>query len=415
MRYLSLFSGIEAASVAWKPLGWECVGVAEIEKFPCKVLAHHYPYVPNLGDITKITEADIAALGQIDLVVFGAPCQDLSVAGKRKGMLDADGNITRSGLFFTAINIVRWARKHCGCRFALYENVPGLFSSNKGADFASVVEHMAGLDDITAPKNGWGNEGCAVGDEGMVEWAVLDAQFVRTPQFPTAVPQRRRRVFALADFGDWASRPPILLERESLRGDTPTRRKAREETSRDVAESTYSCGGIGTFSESSVSSPLLQSGADLGNDCEVLVSYGFEPGVTKREGEPSRFSEELSPTLRTNAGDNQVAAISYALAGNINGAVVGEFNQVSATLKGSKVGSGTPDYSDGNGHSLVGNTMQVRRLTPLECERLQGFPDEFTNIVGASDSARYKALGNSMACNVMNYIGERIQMAVNYK
>lgn len=105
IRYLSLFSGIEAATAAWKPLGWECVAVADIEPFPCKVLKHHYPDVPNLGDVTKVTEDDIAALGRIDLVVFGSPCQDLSVAGKRKGLEGA-----RSGLFFTALDIVRWAR-----------------------------------------------------------------------------------------------------------------------------------------------------------------------------------------------------------------------------------------------------------------------------------------------------------------
>lgn len=477
MRYLSLFSGIEAASVAWEPLGWECVGVAEIEKFPCKVLAHHYPEVPNLGDITKITEADITALGQIDLVVFGAPCQDLSVAGKRKGMLDADGNITRSGLFFTAINIVHWARKHCGCRFALYENVPGLFSSNKGADFASVVEHMAGLDDITAPKNGWGNEGCAVGDEGMVEWAVLDAQFVRTPEYPTAVPQRRRRVFALADFGDWASRPPILLERESLRGNTPTRRKAGQENSRDVAESTYACGGIGTFSESSVSSPILQSGADLGNGCESLIAFtardygndasdnlaptmrsllvGADGHQSGSHGLDIAFQQNTRDEVRLMNGDGQIAGALAAQAG------MKQQNYIATTFKvrcgcegGGKGYLGSEEHAftlatshdqdvfiqpigldeeqnavvDGFGTlkarveggggfegSVMPSNMQVRRLTPLECERLQGFPDNYTNIVGSSDSTRYKALGNSMACNVMNYIGERIQMAVDYK
>jgi DNA (cytosine-5)-methyltransferase 1 len=535
MRYLSLFSGIEAASVAWKPLGWECVGVAEIEKFPCKVLAHHYLDVPNLGDITKITEADIAALGQIDLVVFGAPCQDLSVAGKRKGMLDEHGNITRSGLFFTAINIVTWARKYCGCRFAIYENVPGLYSSNKGADFASVVEHMAGLDDVTAPQNGWGTEGCAVGDEGMLEWACLDAQFVRTPLYPFAVPQRRRRVFAIADFGDWTSRPPILLEPESLRGDTPTRRSKGQETSRNVIESSGISSTVGAlcardfkgvgsqyvdegkcvasygiagniigrqpenggngegYSEdigytltktdihavafsagnssqarsigySDEHTPPLRAGCsgtnqvptiaftarDYGNDAVVDItptmrslSCGSDGHQSGSHGLAVAFQQNTRDEVRLMNGDGQICGALAAEAGmkqqnyiafnanarpdemkfeTINGGLtcsqneaVAEFNPVSATLKGSKVGSGTPDYSDGNGHSLVGNTMQVRRLTPLECERLQGFPDDYTDILGASDSTRYKALGNSMACNVMHYIGQRIQAAIDYK
>ena len=150
MRYLSLFSGIEAVSNAWHDFGTP-VGFSEIEPFPCAVLAHHYPDIPNLGDVTQITEDQIKALGAIDIVVFGSPCQDLSVAGKRKGLINADGNITRSGLFFNAINIAQWARKHCGCRFALWENVPGAFSSNKGADFAQVVSLMAGLDDLAPP------------------------------------------------------------------------------------------------------------------------------------------------------------------------------------------------------------------------------------------------------------------------
>src|SRR5699024_3201044 len=118
MRLLSLFSGIEAASVAWEPLGWECVAVSEIEPFPAAMLQHHYPSVPNLGDVTRITEDDIKALGPIDLVVFGSPCQDLSVAGRREGIKGE-----QSGLFFSAIKIIEWARKHNGCRFALWENV----------------------------------------------------------------------------------------------------------------------------------------------------------------------------------------------------------------------------------------------------------------------------------------------------
>ena len=126
MRYLSLFSGIEAASVAWHPLGWECVAVSEIEKFPSAVLKHHYPNVLNLGDVTKITEEDIKNLGHIDLVVFGSPCQDLSIAGKGLGF-----NGARSGLFTTAIRIVQWAKLHCGCRFALWENVLGIVTGKQ--------------------------------------------------------------------------------------------------------------------------------------------------------------------------------------------------------------------------------------------------------------------------------------------
>lgn len=215
MRYLSLFSGIEACTVAWHPLGWECVGVAEIEPFPSAVLAQHYHSVPNLGDVTKITDEQIAALGHIDLVVGGSPCQDLSVAGKRAGLVGV-----RSGLFHEQLRIFNATRHLCGARFLLWENVPGAFSSNGGADFAVVAGQMAGCE-INVPVDGWGNEGLALGDNGLVEWAVLDAQWF-------GVAQRRRRVFALLDTGDWPNRPPILLERDSLRGDSAPSRKAGE-------------------------------------------------------------------------------------------------------------------------------------------------------------------------------------------
>lgn len=151
MRYVSLFSDIEAATHAWHPLGWHCVAVAEIEPFPSRVLAQHYPNTPNLGDVTAVTEDDIKRLGPVDLLVFGSPCQDLSVAGKRKGL---DGE--RSGLFFTAMRIAGWMREHCGLRWALWENVLGAFSSNEGRDFAAVVDHMAGVAGTEVPPKGWG-------------------------------------------------------------------------------------------------------------------------------------------------------------------------------------------------------------------------------------------------------------------
>jgi len=213
MRYLSLFSGIEAASVAWHPLGWQPVAFAEIEPFPCAVLAHHYPDVPNLGDVTKITDEQIAALGSIDVVVGGSPCQDLSCAGKRKGLAGE-----RSSLFHEQIRIFHAARDFCGARWLIWENVPGVFSSNGGRDFAAVVGEMAGYD-INVPKQGWGQEGVALGIRGLVEWSLLDAQWF-------GLAQRRKRVFAVLDTGNWADRPPILLERDSLRGDTAPRKES---------------------------------------------------------------------------------------------------------------------------------------------------------------------------------------------
>jgi site-specific DNA-cytosine methylase len=223
VRYLSLFSGIEACTQAWHPLGWLPVAFAEIEPFPCAVLAHHYPDVPNLGSVTDITDEQIKALGPIDLVVGGSPCQDLSVAGKRAGF---DGE--RSSLFFEQMRIFHAARRLCGARWLLWENVPGAFSSNWGADFAAVVGEMAGCE-FGVPRNGWKSAGVAVGPNGLCEWRVLDAQYF-------GLAQRRRRVFALLDTGDWHSRQPVLLEPESLRGDSTPSREAGEVAARWPAD-----------------------------------------------------------------------------------------------------------------------------------------------------------------------------------
>lgn len=230
MRYLSLFDGIGAACVAWEPLGWECVGVSEIEPLPIAVTKHHRPHAPHLGDVTKITEEQIAALGRIDLIVGGFPCQDVSVAGKRAGLRNEDGSATRSGLFFDAMRVVRVARERCGLRWLLIENVPGLYSNRGGRDFAAVVGAMVGTE-FDVPRDGWRNAGFAAGPDGLCEWATLDAQFF-------GVAQRRRRVFALADFGDWANRPPILLEPDSLRGDSPPSREAGKGTPAGALRST---------------------------------------------------------------------------------------------------------------------------------------------------------------------------------
>ena len=373
MKYLSLFSGIEAATVAWHPLGWECVAVAEIEPFPAAVLAHHYPAVPNLGDVTTITSDDIAALGKIDLVVFGSPCQDLSVAGKRLGF---DGE--RSGLFTAATRIVRWARERCGCRFALWENVPGAFSSNQGRDFAVVVEQMAGCRDVAVPRNGWGTEGAALGDDGLLEWGTLDAQWF-------GVAQRRRRVFALADFGDWASRRPILLEPDSLRGDSAPSREARKETAGSIGDCSkarreWPCDVSSTLDAAfatklgledqhvNAGCPKFVLGQRNGDATDLVCVHGTQDPCVQTE---------CAHTLGRNNGQENVIVEYYPI-----------------------------------------NT-QIRRLTPTECERLQGFPDGYSAIPWRGkpgsecpDGPRYKALGNSMAVPVMRWIGRQIEKSV---
>ena len=497
MRYLSLFSGIEAASVAWEPLGWECAAVAEIDPFPCAVLAHRFPSVPNLGDVSQIGPEEIAALGRIDLVVFGSPCQDLSIAGKRKGLAGE-----RSGLFHIALDIVRWAREFNGCRWALWENVPGAFSSNKGRDFAAVVEQMAGLDDCPVPPKGWGTEGVAVGDEAMVEWAVLDAQWF-------GVAQRRRRVFALADFGDWADRPPVLLEPQSLRGDTAPRRgqgadatgstgdgvarcltagemkRGDWETCNFVAALTANGGGTcgaddnpaqagrllptaysimpmnsGTdykARETDIAQPAMTTpvGGNQGGDY-VVQPMAFDAVQITSAANGTRVSPELPASTLAKGSRMHVAYEPYTLAirgreggvhlehrqdGTSNailtpsggragigvGAVaypvmeVGKRTGISTTDPRAGIGVGQSDdpmftLQAGAQHG-VATAMRVRRLTPTECEALQGLPRGHTQVPyrgkPASDGPRYKAIGNSMAVPVMAWIGQRLDITAS--
>ena len=357
MRFLSLFSGIEAASVAWHPLGFEPVAFSEIEPFPCSLLSERFPTVPNLGDITKITETTIKKLGRIDIVVFGSPCQDLSLAGKRQGF---EGN--RSSLFYDAVRIIKWAKKHGGSRFALWENVPGAFSSNKGGDFSEVLRLLTGSRQHQPEK--WRNAGIAFGKEGLTEWRVLDAQHF-------GVPQRRRRIFALADFGNWTDRQPILFEPKSLCRDSQTSGKKREDVTGPL-ESRSTAGGFpGT--DGACSGHVVPCWWDGGQTSQTLDAV-LHKGQTMPE--KNRFPAVLENISLTHNGK-----------------------------------SGSP--------ICVSEKTMVRRLTPVECERLQGFPDNWTKISwrkkpadNCPDGPRYKAIGNSMAVPVMRWLGQRIMMAI---
>lgn len=494
MRFLSLFSGIEACSVAWKDLGWECVGFSEIEPFPCSLLAHHYPNVPNLGDVTKITEQQIKDLGEIDLVVFGSPCQNLSVAGNRQGLQGQS-----SGLFYDAIRIIRWARVHGGARFALWENVPGAFSSNKGDDFREVVRALSGCKSLDTPKNGWGNSGVAVGDDGLTEWRTLDAQYF-------GLAQRRKRVFALTDFGSWSDRPPVLFEPESLSGNlAPSRETGRKITTsaqngvREICDDVNAKKAIAFQSaynnvavKENITSPILATQGTTGNKgvyvchgsqtpinntdelanclgtnngtenvicferssdeiarvfknktCPTLRAFGTHHiglAYTVHADPTPKVSENVSGTLRSQGGGGIVPPnVVYGFDSKQNAPTAQ--NELSSTLVASgykePVGViagniiGRSEGAGGNGagaqedlcytlttadrHAVITDFV-VRRLTPVEYERLQGFPDNYTNIPHkgkpAPNSPRYKALGNSMAVPVMKWIGERIVWAL---
>jgi len=271
IRYGSVCSGVEAATLAWKPLGWECVFVSEVEPFPCAVLQHRFGatrpihpldpaaavddadaterrswmkqneklredgVIPNEGDFTKIGDK---YRGKIDLLVGGTPCQDLSVAGQRAGF---EGE--RSVL---AIDFVRLAYES-NCRWFCWENVPGVFSSNGGGDFARLLSLFTGCE-VGVPEQGFGSAGFVCNarrDRFGVAWRVLDAQFTRVPGcFPFAIPQRRRRVFVVGYLGDWRRAASVLLEPGSVSWTTPARRKTRKAVAGSFGSGIKTPGGV---------------------------------------------------------------------------------------------------------------------------------------------------------------------------
>ena len=430
IRYLSLFSGMEAAHLAWAPLGWECVGVAEIDPAPCALLAHRLPHVPNLGSVTEITDEQVAALGHIDVVIGGSPCQDLSVAGNRAGLAGA-----RSGLFHEQLRIFNAARTFCGARWLVWENVPGAFSSNRGRDFAVVAGALAGCE-LDVPRDGWGNEGVALGPNGLVEWSVLDAQWF-------GVAQRRRRVFAVLDTGDWAGRPPVLLEPDSLRGDSAPRREAGERVTGTLSARTEGGGGLGTDFDC--------AGGLVPETCGTLCADTHPGAYTGQDAYTGRLIPEVSHTLRadgfdasedgTGRGTPLVPVAFDCKAGGESALSIGE---VPGTLRAAHGGGHAAIAYTTKLHNTASNNAgklfqerttcldacspppalltptQVRRLVPRECERLQGAIDDWTLVPNAkgkpmADGPRYKMLGNSFAVPVITWIGQRIQIAHTYR
>lgn len=349
MKYLSVCSGIEAATVAWHHMGWEAVGYSEIEKFPSQVLAHHYPNVPNLGDMTTFKEWDI---GTVDLLVGGTPCQSFSVAGLRKGLEDPRGNLA---LTYCAI-LDRFKPK-----WFVWENVPGVLSSGGGRDFGSFLGAVAQL--------GYG-----------FAYRVLDAQYF-------GVAQRRKRVFVVGCLGNWRSAAEVLFERESLCGDIKKSKVKRE----DIAATIAARFGVSRNNYEELA-PIMQN-------------------VYENHGTDSRIKPvDVCPTVtsRWGTGGNNVPLVNKTI--SIQGNLIGRDK---GGPQGIGVAENAPMYTlnatDVHG---VAQSMAVRRLTPIECERLQGFPDNYTNIKfkgkDTPDGPRYKALGNSMAVPVMRWIGERI-------
>ena len=373
MRFGSMFSGIEAASVAWKPLGWECQWVAEIEKFPSAVLAHHYPDVPNLGDVTKVDWEYIRATRPVDCIVFGSPCQSFSVAGKRLGLDDPRGNLA-----LYALSVVNRLRPG----WFVFENVPGLLSSGGGRDFGAFLG--------------------TVGDIGyQCAWRVLDAQHF-------GLAQRRARVFVVGHLGDWRRAAAVLFERESLLGNPAPRREAGERVAPTISARPSGGGGLGTDFDCdgglipSVSHCLNAGGMGRQDyETETLIAHTLRAnGHDASEDGTGRGTPPVPMTFDWQAGGGDVV-VAFNSDQSAKASSWGEREEQSPTLRA-------------GGQISLNQATAVRRLTPRECERLQGFPDDYTLIPcrgkPAADGPRYKALGNSMAVPVMAWIGRRIDM-----
>jgi len=394
MKFLSVCSGIEAASVAWHPLGWESVAYSEIEPFPCKVLQHHYPDVPNLGDMTKFKEWPNA---DVDIFVGGTPCQSFSVAGLRKGLDDPRGN-----LMLTYLAIAKRYRPN----WLVWENVPGVLSSADGRDFGSLLGGLAIL--------GYG-----------FAYRVLDAQYF-------GVAQRRRRVFVVGYLGDWRPAAAVLFERHSLQGHPAPSREKRKTVAASTSTSPVYGGSDPNTSDTVTSKWAKGSGGPAGNECGLFVAQpiaiqDIRP-VEKMQGGKGWNDDGTAYTIDTWA--TQGVAQPIAFSGQMSNPqtdvnmtqTLGAKNPMAVAVSS---GHGWWSESDGTAQTLRAQDsitkadtlpivgMAVRRLTPVECERLQGFPDRYTDIQpkgkATPDGPRYKALGNSMAVPVMAWIGKRIQ------
>ena len=397
IRYGSVCSGVEAATAAWHPLGWEPQWFSEIEKFPSAVLANHYPDVPNHGDITTFKEWPNER--SIDLLVGGTPCQSFSVAGLRKGLDDPRGNLMLTYLAVAAQRRPRWL---------VWENVPGVLSSNGGRDFGTLLGALGKL--------GYG-----------FAYRVLDAQYF-------GVAQRRRRVFVVGYLGDWRCAAAVLFERESLSGHPAPSREEGEGVAPTVTQGP----------------PFSRTGNDR-VECEAIVmahgqagaeiSFGKSPTLTTVHEAPIVFGAQNRPEVETSLPATSGAlcartGLSISVQDARNHHLI-PTHQPSVAWSIMPMNSGK-DYKarvtdiaqplmaagpvSGNQGGDFVQTRSVRRLTLIECERLQGFPDNYTQIPWRNkpaedcpDSPRYKALGNSMAVPVMRWIGEKIDAVERIK
>ncbi|MCP1545332.1 DNA cytosine methyltransferase [Methylorubrum extorquens] len=429
--YGSVCSGIEAATVAWHPLGWRPSFFSEIEAAPRAVLQHRHPEVPLHGDFTTIREGQY---GAIDLLVGGTPCQSFSVAGLRGGLADDRGNL--------ALQYLSLARR-LRPRWLVWENVPGVLSSNGGRDFGSILGGMVEL--------GYG-----------FAYRVLDAQYVRVDGFGRAVPQRRRRVFVVGHLGDWRRPAAVLFERACLRGDSAPSREAGKRPAPTLSARPSGGGCLGTdfdcdgglipahfdVAHSLRAQPNPSHRADSDNYVGVSVSHALRGEGFDASEDGTGRGTPLIPVAGT-VSAKWAKGTGGPAGDECQNLVAFDTTQITSTANYSRPQPGDPchplaagahapciafsakdDLRDashelsptlrcggkegGANWTAVTQGWAVRRLTPRECERLQGFPDDYTLVPWRGgllpDGPRYKALGNSMAVNVMRWIGQRIEM-----
>ena len=440
MRYGSVCSGIESASVAWESLGWSAAWFSEVEPFPSAVLAHHWPSVANLGDMAQLPTLLSAGLIEApEILVGGTPCQAFSVAGMRKGLDDERGQLTIK--YVEVANEIDKQRPRGEECIVVWENVPGVLSSKDNA-FGCFLAALVGEDDPLEPAGKkWSNAGIVCGPQRVAAWRILDAQYF-------GVAQRRRRVFVVASARNGFDPAAVLFECESLRRDTPPSR----ETGQTVAEGAT----IGIDEECNASvdifGPLLRGGQGGTRQAVAYhttgAGYWQEGAGTLRAREQDSHENIIAmahgqggaevredgggPTLTCNheapivchGSQDPVVLKDKALPLGRNG---GRENVVA--IQGSVANRGEKSSQNGVGvnkdicftlntldrHALQADTT-VRRLTPVECERLQGFPDNHTRIAwrkktpeDCPDGPRYKAIGNSKAVPVIQWVGERIK------
>ncbi|AYY89945.1 MULTISPECIES: DNA cytosine methyltransferase [Acinetobacter] len=361
MKYGSVCSGIEAATVAWHDLGLSASWFSEIEKFPSQVLQHHYPDILNLGDMTLIR--DKVKSGEVeapDILVGGTPCQAFSIAGLKNSLNDDRGQLTLE--FVRLADEIDSARTICGLKPAIivWENVPGVLNTKDNA-FGCFLGALSGSGcELQPAGKKWTNAGCVFGPSRQVAWRVLDAQYF-------GVAQRRKRVFVVASARE-GSVTKVLFEQTGMLGNPNEIREAKKNNTEAVAKCLTRRGA---------------GGQNLDAETATFVIHGTQDPLV---------NEETAHCLGRNRGqENAVLTV----------------NKTAATLTRGFGDRGIDADQITNGNCAI-QFKGVRRLTPVECERLQGFPDQYTNIPNAKDSPRYAALGNSMAVPVMRWIGERL-------